>query len=179
MPLYQFEDRIPKVDPLAFIAPTATLVGDVTVEAGASVWYNAVLRGDLGRIVVRAGANVQDGSVLHASERHPCEVGPRATVAHLCLVHGSIIEEEALVANGCTVLDGVVVGARSLVAAHSLVPAGMQIPPGMLVAGSPAEIKRPLAGTPGEQIPLRIGRGYIKLARRHARGINELPLPPT
>ena len=88
MPLFAFEGRAPRVDPTAFVAPTATLIGDVTVEAGASVWFNAVLRGDYGPIVVREGANVQDGSVLHAPPGIPVDIGPGATVAHLCVIHG-------------------------------------------------------------------------------------------
>jgi carbonic anhydrase/acetyltransferase-like protein (isoleucine patch superfamily) len=91
-----FEGRAPQVDPTAFIAPTASLVGDVTVEAGASVWYGAVLRGDYAPIVVRAGANVQDGAVLHAPPGSPVEVGPGATVAHNCVVHGAVFGEELL-----------------------------------------------------------------------------------
>src|ERR1700742_1854773 len=124
MPLFSFEVRSTVVDPTAFVAPTATLIGDVTVEAGASVWFNAVLRGDYGPIVVREGTNVQDGSVLHAPPGIPVDIGPGATVAHLCVIHGAHIGQEALIANHATVLDGAVIGARSLVAAHSLVTAG-------------------------------------------------------
>jgi len=81
MPLYAFEGRSPKVHPSAFVAPTAVLVGDVTVEAGASVWFDAVLRADYVPIVIREGANVQDGSVLHAPPGIPCDIGPGATIA--------------------------------------------------------------------------------------------------
>ena len=89
MPLYRFEGTSPRVHPDAFVAPTAVLIGDVTVEAGASVWFNAVLRADYGPVVVREGANIQDGSVLHAPAGIPVDVGPGATVAHLCMIHGS------------------------------------------------------------------------------------------
>src|SRR3984885_9814925 len=147
MPLFAFEGRAPRIDPTAFVAPTATLIGDVTVEAGASVWFNAVLRGDYGPIVVREGANVQDGSVLHAPPGIPVDIGPGATIAHLCVIHGVHVGQEALIANHATVLDGAVIGARSLVAAHSLVVAGTQIPPGMLAVGAPAQVKGPVAGT--------------------------------
>src|SRR3954447_15188518 len=105
MPLFAFEGKAPNVHPEAWVAPTATLVGDVTVEAGASGWYGAVLRGDYSPVIVRAGANVQENSVLHAPPDTPTEVGPGATVAHLCVVHGAVLEEECLVANGTTVLD--------------------------------------------------------------------------
>src|SRR5437588_7803509 len=143
MLLFEFEGRSPQVDPDAFVAPTATLVGEVIVEAGASVWYGAVLRADFSPVIVRAGANVQDGSVLHGPPDLPTEVGPGATVAHLCVVHGAVLGEEALVANGCTVLDGARIGARSMIAAHSLVAANAEIPDEVLAAGGPAVVKRP------------------------------------
>src|SRR3954453_11548578 len=150
MPLYAFEGKSPTVHETAFIAPTATLVGDVTVEEGASVWYGAVIRADYSPVVIRAGANVQDGAVLHGPPNQPTEVGRGATVAHLCVVHGATLGEECLIANGSTVLDGARVGARSLVAAHSLVASNAVIPDGVLAAGAPAEVKRELEGTPAE-----------------------------
>src|ERR1700751_5953252 len=116
MPLFAFEGREPEVSPGAWIAPTAPLVGDVRVEAEASVWYGAVLRADFGPIIVRRGANVQDGSVLHGGAA-PCEVGAGATIGHLCVVHGARIGTEALIGNGATVLAGAVVGDRVLIAA--------------------------------------------------------------
>src|ERR1700692_628467 len=115
MPLYSFEGRSPRVDPTAFVAPTATLIGDVTVEAGASVWFNTVLRADYGPVIVREGASVQDGSVLRSPPAIPVDIGPGATVAHMCIIHGAHIAAEALIANHATVLDGVVIGARSLI----------------------------------------------------------------
>jgi carbonic anhydrase/acetyltransferase-like protein (isoleucine patch superfamily) len=171
MPLFSFEGKRPKIDPDAFVAPTATLVGEVIVEAGASIWYGAVLRADYSPVIVRAGANVQDGSVLHGPPGTPCEIGPGATVAHLCLVHGATVGEEALIANGCTVLDGAVIGARTMIAAHSLVAAGAIIPDEVLAAGSPAVVKRPLAGTPAE-FWVQVNPGaYLDLARRHMAGV--------
>src|SRR5246127_2868034 len=138
MPLFAFEGREPQVSPGAWIAPTATLVGDVRVEAEASVWYGAVLRADFGTIIVRRGANVQDGSVLHGGSDPVTEVGEGATVGHLCVVHGAVIGAEALIGNGATVLDSVVVGSRALVAAGCTVPPGMTIPDGMIAGGVPA-----------------------------------------
>src|ERR1700729_2945002 len=110
MPLYSFEGLEPDVAPGAWIAPTATLVGDVRVEDEASVWYGAVLRADFGPIIVRRGANIQDGSVLHGGGDPSCEVGAGATIGHLCVVHGARIGAEALIGNGATVLDGAVIG---------------------------------------------------------------------
>ena len=146
MPLFAFKGREPDVAAGAWIAPTATLVRDVRVEAEASVWYGAVLRADFGPIIVRRGANIQDGSVLHGGEDPVTEVGEGATVGHMCVVHGAVIGAEALVGNGATVLDGVRVGRRALVAAGATVPPGMIVPDGMLAAGVPARVVREVTG---------------------------------
>ncbi|MDR3664068.1 MAG: gamma carbonic anhydrase family protein [Mycobacterium sp.] len=174
MPLYSFEGRSPVVDPTAFIAPTATLIGDVRVEAGASVWFNAVLRADYAPIVIRNGANVQDGSVLHAPPGIPVDIGPGATVAHMCVVHGVHVGAEALIANHSTVLDGAVIGRRSLIAAHSLVVAGTKIPDEVLVVGSPAKIRGPIAGTGAEMWVNTNPQAYRDLAERYLSGLKEL-----
>ena len=174
MPLYAFEGRSPVVDPTAFIAPTATLIGDVRVEAGASVWFNVVLRADYAPIIIRQGANVQDGSVLHAPPGIPCDIGPGATIAHMCVVHGAHLGAEALVANHCTVLDGAVIGRRSLVAAHSLVVGGTKIPDEVLVTGSPAKIRGPIAGTSAEMWVNTNPGAYRELAQRYLAGFEEL-----
>ena len=174
MPLFEYEGTRPRIADDAFVAPTATVVGDVTIEAGASVWYGAVLRGDDGPIVLRERCNVQDGSVLHSSPGVTTEIGPGATVAHPCIVHGAVLEDEALVGNGCVVLDGARVGARSMVAALSLVSPGMQIPPGMFVAGVPAVVKRPLEGTPAQMWVDLNPTHYPALAQRHIAGIRPI-----
>lgn len=171
MPLYSFEGRCPRVDPDAFVAPTATLIGDVTVEAGASVWYGAVLRGDFQPIVVRAGANVQDNAVVHTTPAGGADIGPGATVGHGCVIHAATLEPECLVGNGAVVLDGARIGPRSLVAAGAVVPPGMIVPEGVLVAGVPAEVKRPLAGTAAERWVRVNPAGYQALARRHRDGV--------
>jgi carbonic anhydrase/acetyltransferase-like protein (isoleucine patch superfamily) len=174
MPIYSFEGKSPTIDPAAFVAPTATIVGDVHIEAGASIWYGAVLRADFAPVIVRRGANVQDNSLLHGPPDTPTEIGPGATVAHLCVVHGAVIGEEALIANGTTVLDGARIGARTLVAAHSLVAAGADIPGGVLAAGSPAVVKRELAGSPAEFWVQANPAAYASLALRHRDGVQLL-----
>src|ERR1700742_3585892 len=174
MPLFAFEGRTPRVNPTAFVAPTATLIGDVVVEAGASIWFNAVLRADYGRIVVREGANVQDGSVLHGPPGIPVDIGPGATIAHLCVIHGVHVGQEALIANHATVLDGAVIGARSLVAAHALVLAGTQIPAGMLAVGAPAQVKGPVAGTGAKMWITLTPQPYRELAQRHLAGLKPI-----
>jgi carbonic anhydrase/acetyltransferase-like protein (isoleucine patch superfamily) len=169
--VYEFEGKRPSIAEDAFIAPTATIIGDVTVEAGASVWYGAVVRGDDGPIVIRERANVQDGSVIHTTPGVTTEIGVGATVAHQCIVHGAVLEDEALVGNGCVVLDGARIGAGSLVAALSLVQPGVQIPPGVLAAGVPAQVKKPIAGTPAEMWVKLNPTYYPALAQKHIAGL--------
>lgn len=174
MPLYTFEGRAPVIEPGAFIAPTATLIGEVHVEAGASVWFNAVLRADYAPIIVREGANVQDNSVLHGPPGIPVDVGPGATVAHGCVIHGVHIGAQALIANHATVLDGAVIGARSLVAAHSLVIGGTKIPDEVLVTGAPAKVRGPIAGTGAEMWVNTNPAAYQELAQRYLTGLQEV-----
>jgi len=170
VPLFAFEGREPDVSPGAWIAPNATLVGDVRVEAEASVWYGAVLRADFGPIIVRRGANIQDGSVLHGGDDPVTEVGEGATVGHLCVVHGAVIGAEALIGNGATVLDGATVGVRALVAAGCTVPPRMIIPEGMLAVGVPARIIGEVTGDAKQWVETNPAV-YRDLARRHAAGI--------
>jgi carbonic anhydrase/acetyltransferase-like protein (isoleucine patch superfamily) len=175
MPLYSFEGKTPQVHPSAFIAPTAVLIGDVTVEADASVWYNAVVRSDFSPIVIRAGANVQDNAVLHVTPVNPTEVGAGATVGHLCMIHGATLGEECLIGNGATILDGARIGARSMVAAGALVTPGTEIPEGVLAIGTPAKVRGPLAGTPAEWWVRANPAGYQALAKRHKDGVQPAP----
>ena len=160
MPLFSFEGKSPRVHPTAFIAPTANLIGDVTVEENASVWYNTVLRADFNPIVIRKGANVQDCAVIHVTPAGGVEIGPGATVG-----------EEALVGNSSTLLDGVKIGVRAMVAAGSLVTPGTEIPDGMLAMGAPCKVKGPLAGTPAERWVQMNPVGYQALAQRHRKGV--------
>lgn len=167
MPLYEFEGKRPQVHPSAFVAPTAALIGDVTVEENASIWYGVVLRSDYSPIVVRAGANVQDGSIIHGPPGLPVDIGPGATVAHLCVVHGATIKEEALVGNGAVVLDGAVIGRRAMIAAGAVVTPNTEIPDEVLAVGTPAKVKGPIAGTPAEMWVKLNPDSYRQLAARH------------
>src|ERR1700730_9730927 len=171
MPLFSFEGRSPKVDPTAFVAPTATLIGDVTIQAGASVWFNTVLRADYAPVIVREGANVQDGSVLHAPPGIPVDIGPGATVAHMCVIHGVHVGAEALIANHRTVLDGAVIGSRSMAAAGALGVRGTKIPDEVLVVGAPATVRGPIAGTGAEMWVNVNPKAYQDLAQRYLSGL--------
>src|SRR6202167_1262871 len=167
VPLFAFEGRAPEVSPTAWIAPTATLVGEVYVEEEASIWYGAVLRADFGPIIVRRGANIQDGSVLHGGTDPVTEIGEGATVGHLCVVHGAIVGKEALIGNGATVLDQAVIGSHALVAAGATLPPRMRIPDGTQAAGVPARVTGPLSE--GAKVWVENNPAvYRALARRHA-----------
>jgi carbonic anhydrase/acetyltransferase-like protein (isoleucine patch superfamily) len=168
MPLYSFEGHAPTVHPDAWIAPTATLVGDVTVEAGASVWYGAVLRGDFAPIVVRAGANIQDGAIVHGAE--PCEIGPGATIAHGVVMHGTSVGAEALIGNNATLQDGVRVGDRALVAAGAVVPPNTTVETETLFRGTAGKSAGELS--PGARSWVETNAAaYQDLAQRHAAGV--------
>lgn len=175
MPLFELDGVAPTIDPEAWIAPTATLVGDVRIGPGASVWYGAVLRGDVGPIVVGAGSNVQDGSVLHVRTGSHLHLGAGSTVAHGCVVHCREIGDGSLVGNGSVLLDDAVVGSGVLVAAGSLVTPGTELPDGTLVKGSPARVAGTIEpGSTAAGILERNARQYVELARRHRSGLRQV-----
>ncbi|MFB7272331.1 gamma carbonic anhydrase family protein [Streptomyces sp. NPDC056244] len=158
--------REPAVAPSAFTAPTAVVVGEVTVGAEANVWYHTVLRADRAPVTVGAGSNIQDNCTLHADPGFPLTVGERVSVGHNAVLHGCTVEDEVLIGMGATVLNGALIGTGSLVAAQSLVPQGMRVPPGSLVAGVPARVKREL--TEEERAGIRgTAERYVETARAH------------
>ncbi|HEY4417126.1 MAG TPA: gamma carbonic anhydrase family protein [Verrucomicrobiae bacterium] len=136
--------RQPKLGKNVFIAQTATVIGDVTLGAHSSVWYGAVLRGDINRIVIGHHTNVQDNAVLHLADNFPCVLGNWVTVGHSAIVHACKVGDEVLVGMGAVILDGAIVGKQSLIGAKALVTQGMKIPPGSLVLGAPAKVVRKL-----------------------------------
>lgn len=169
MPLFSFEGVSPTVHPDAWIAPTATLIGDVVIEKDVSVWYGVVIRADFGRIVIREGANIQDNSVLHVNEGLS-EIGRNVTVGHMCLVHDCTVGEQALIGNGATVLDKAVIGPRALVAAGSTVTPNTEVPAEHIALGSPAKSFVPLTDSARAWVDHN-ATVYQQLARRHAEGI--------
>jgi carbonic anhydrase/acetyltransferase-like protein (isoleucine patch superfamily) len=142
--LETFLRRKPVLGKGVYIARGAVVMGDVTLGDGASVWYNAVLRGDINRIVVGDYSNIQDGSVLHLADDYPCIVGSYVTVGHAAIVHACRIGDECLVGMGAVVLDGAEVGAQCLIGARALITQDVKIPAGSLVLGSPAKVVRQL-----------------------------------
>ena len=142
--LDEFLRRPPRLGRNVFLASTAVVIGDVTLGAHASVWYGAVLRGDINRIVVGHHSNVQDNAVLHLADQLPCLLGNWVTVGHGAIVHACKVGDECLVGMGAVILDGAVIGRQSLIGAKALVTQGMKIPPGSLVLGAPAKVVRRL-----------------------------------
>ena len=146
----------PRLAPTAWVHAAATIIGDVTLGAHASVWPGAVLRGDRDAIVVGDESNVQDGAVLHCDPGMPCVIGKRVTIGHRAVVHGCTVEDGALIGIGAVVLNGAVIGAGSLVAAGAVVGEGKVIPPNNLVVGVPAIVLRAL----NEEQRARVATGY-------------------
>jgi len=164
--LARFLGQSPRIDPTAYIAPSATVIGDVRLGAHCSVWPSAVLRGDINYIEVGEGTNIQDGAVIHLADDFPALIGRYVTIGHLAMVHACVIEDECLIGMSATILDGAVIGAQSLVGAGALVTKGAKIPPGSLVLGSPARVLRAL--TPEERAALRdSAEKYIQVAAAH------------
>ena len=143
--LDKFLRRQPKLGKNVFIAKTATVIGDVTLGAHSSVWYGAVLRGDINRIVIGHHSNVQDNAVLHLADNFGCMLGNWVTVGHGAIVHACTVRDEVLVGMGAVILDGAVIGKQSIVGAKALVTQGTKIPPGSLVLGAPAKVVRKLS----------------------------------
>jgi carbonic anhydrase/acetyltransferase-like protein (isoleucine patch superfamily) len=137
--------REPSIDPTAFVAEGARIVGDVTLEASASVWYNAVLRADSAPIVVGEGSNVQDNVSVHVDDGHPVTIGRRVSIGHNAVVHGCSIGDGSLIGMGAVVLSGAVIGSGCLIAGGAVVLGGTEVPDGSLVAGVPAKVRRALS----------------------------------
>jgi carbonic anhydrase/acetyltransferase-like protein (isoleucine patch superfamily) len=159
----------PSIHPSAFIAPSALVMGDVELGAESSIWYTAVLRGDMAPIRVGTQTNLQDGTVVHVDEGLPCTIGDRVGVGHRAILHGCTVEAECLIGMGSILLNRSVVGRGSLIAAGSLLTEGMRVPPGSLVMGVPGRVVGPIT----ERLSRRIEetwRHYLAQARRHRAG---------
>ncbi len=151
--LDRFLRKKPRLGQGVYIATSGVVLGDVKLGDHSSVWYNAVLRGDINRIVVGHHTNIQDNAVLHLADDFPCILGNYVTVGHSAIVHACKVGDEVLIGMGAIILDGAVIGAQSLIGAKALVTQGTRIPPGSLVLGAPAKVVRKL--TPKERAGLK------------------------
>jgi carbonic anhydrase/acetyltransferase-like protein (isoleucine patch superfamily) len=162
-----FDGHTPDIHPTAWVAPNATLIGRVQIEANASVWYGCVLRGDMDRIVLGEGSNLQDNSVVHTDKGVPTTIGAGVGIGHAAIIHGSTIEDGCLIGMGATLLNNSIVRAGAFVAARALVLEGQEIPAGMLAAGLPAKVRGELDDVGRERVRINAIQ-YQELARKHA-----------
>ena len=160
---------MPSVDPTAFVAPTAVVMGDVTLGARSSIWYASVLRGDMAPITIGADSNIQDGTIVHVDEGVPCTVGERVGVGHRVILHGCTVEDDSLIGMGSILLNHVRIGRGSVVAAGAVVPEGVEVPPGSLVMGVPGRIVRAVDAALTERISAT-WRHYVEQAAAHRAG---------
>jgi carbonic anhydrase/acetyltransferase-like protein (isoleucine patch superfamily) len=168
-----YDGARPRIDPTAWLAPNATVVGQVTVDAGASVFYGAVVRGDMAAVHLGARSNLQDNVVVHTDTDLPAVIGVGVTVGHAAVVHGCTIEDGCLIGMNATVLNGAVVGAGSLVAAGTVVREGAVVPPRSLVAGVPGRVLRQLTDAEHERVVVGADI-YVQLAAGHREACSAL-----
>ena len=140
--IYTLGERRAELAPDCYVAPSAQVIGSVRLLAAASVWFNAVIRGDTDWIEIGRGSNIQDGSVIHTDPGVPVRIGADVTVGHMAFLHGCSVGDGSMIANGAMVLDGARIGSRCLIAAGALVPPGKEIPDGSVVMGAPGRIVR-------------------------------------
>ncbi len=173
MSVFRLADRKPQIDPSAWIAPNATVIGDVSLAAGASVWWNAVLRGDNDPIAIGENTNIQDGSVLHTDEGVPLTLGRDITVGHMVMLHGCTVGDGSLIGIGSIVLNRAVIGRNCLIGANSLIPEGKVIPDRSLVMGSPGKVVRELTDEEVARL-LYSARHYVDNALRYRSQLEEI-----
>ncbi|GAB3518595.1 gamma carbonic anhydrase family protein [Arthrobacter monumenti] len=161
-----FQGKTPAIDADAFVAPSATIIGDASLGKDASAFYGVVVRGDTAAIKVGDGSNLQDNVVLHADPGFPTTVGARVSVGHSAVVHGCTIGDDCLIGMSATVLNGANIGAGTLVAAGAVVLEGTEIPPRSLVAGVPAKVRRELSDEELDGVKEN-AKHYVELARAH------------
>jgi carbonic anhydrase/acetyltransferase-like protein (isoleucine patch superfamily) len=173
-----FAGRTPLVDPSAFVAPGARLIGDVEIGPEASIWYNCVLRGDVNRIRIGARTNIQDGSVIHVDSPrpgreagHPTIIGEEVLIGHLAMVHGCLLHDRAFVGLGAIVMDGCEIEGDAMLAAGAMLTPGRRIPSGQLWAGRPAKYVRDLSPDDIEGMRLGVAH-YVALAKLHWEAVN-------
>ena len=168
-----FQKAVPLIHPSAFIHPSAEIIGRVTVRKRASIWPLVVLRGDIERITIGEGSNVQDSTVMHTSRGIPVTLGKGVTVGHGAIIHGARIGDYTLVGMGAILLDGCVIGKECLIGAGALVSENMKIPPRSLVLGLPGRVKRTLTR---EELSLlhRRPQDYVRYAAQHRQSSKPL-----
>jgi carbonic anhydrase/acetyltransferase-like protein (isoleucine patch superfamily) len=160
----RLQDWTPQVDPTCFVAPSATVIGQVTLARGASIWFNTVVRGDMAPIIIGEDTNVQDLAMVHVDYNTPTVIGSRVVVGHRAIIHGATVGDDCIIGMGAILLNRSRVGSNSIVAAGAVVREDFVVPDGSLVVGVPAAIKRPLTPEETERIR-RNARDYAARAK--------------
>ena len=163
---YRYKEFIPQVDETAFIAEGAKIIGNVTIGAESSIWFNVVLRGDEDQIVIGARTSIQENTVCHQYEGFPLIIEDEVTVGHSAVLHGCTIKKGVIVGMGATILDGAVIGENSIIGANALIPSGKEIPPNSLVLGNPGKVVRKITKKDEALIDLSI-RTYVRNAKEY------------
>ncbi|RHZ93433.1 gamma carbonic anhydrase family protein [Cereibacter sphaeroides] len=171
--IYALDGVAPRIDAEAWVAPGASVIGKVVLEAGSSVWFGAALRGDNEEIMIGAGSNVQENAVLHTDMGYPLTVGANCTIGHKAMLHGCTIGENSLIGMGATVLNGAKIGRFCLIGACALVTEGKEIPDFSLVKGSPGKVVRELTEEERARL-IASAEGYAANARRFRAGLTAL-----
>lgn len=173
MAVYRYAEQVPNIAGGVYVAETADVIGRVTLKHDASVWYQAVLRGDTDHLEVGEGSNIQDGAVLHADPGFPLMVGEGVTVGHQAMLHGCTIGDGSLIGIQAVILNGAVIGQNCLVAAGALVKEGASFPDNSLIVGAPAKVVRELSDEAVESLR-KNATGYVERARCHANKLERI-----
>ncbi len=168
--IYSLGDKTPRIDSQSWIAPNATVIGEVELQRDASIWFNAIVRGDCDRIVIGEGSNIQDGAVLHTDPGVTLTIGKHVTVGHLAMVHGCTVGDGSLIGINAVVLNNVVIGRECLIGANALIPEGRVIPDRSLVVGSPGKVVRQLSDEEAAGL-YESAHHYVDNARDFAAGL--------
>ena len=171
--LYQLGNYRPNFDETCFVAPTAAVIGRVTLEPNASIWFNVVIRADCDEVIIKENSNIQDGSVLHVDEGYPLVIGKNVTVGHKVMLHGATIGDNSLIGMNAVVLNGAKIGKNCLIGANALVTENMEVPDGHMVLGSPAKVIKPLDDKTIKLLKLSASH-YVKNAEHFAQHLQSL-----
>lgn len=165
----KYKNIVPKISKEAVVLPTAVVIGDVTLDKNANVWFNATLRGDMSSISIGEGTNIQDNAVIHTDTNMPAKIGKNVTVGHSAIVHAATVEDNALIGMGSIILNGATIGESAMVGAGCLVPPGKTVPPRTIVVGNPMRILKELTA---EQVKKNKENAdhYIKLSKEYVNG---------
>ena len=170
---YDLKDKKPKSSGENWVAPNATIIGDVTLEKNTSVWFNAVLRGDIENIFVGEGSNVQDGSVLHTDPGCPLKIGKNVTIGHMVMLHGCTIGDNSLIGIGAVILNNAKIGKNCIIGAKALITENKEIPDNSMVLGMPGKIIRTLDEN-NEKLMMAMAEHYVENWQRYKKELRVL-----